>query len=91
MGIAVEDVVVKSRLLQYGHIIYQGTKTQIHEVLQFEMARKRRKGRPRKMCINCIRGDMEILRLSKEDMEDREYLRNLIQVKSANPAQDKWY
>ena len=43
MGIAVEDVVVKSRLLRYDHIIYQGTKTQIHEVLQFEMARKRQK------------------------------------------------
>ena len=48
MDMTVEDVIVRSRLRGYGHVICQGIETQIHEVLQFEVAGKRPKGRPRK-------------------------------------------
>ena len=74
-----ENVIVRSCLHWYGHVICQVIETQIHEVLQFQVAGKRPKGSPRKRWISCMwHGkdmkieNMEILRLSEKDMEDWE-------------------
>ena len=62
----------RNRLSWYDHVMCRGIETQIREAPRFKLDRKRRKGRPRKTWILCMRGDMERLRLSEEDTQDRE-------------------
>ena len=46
--VKIEDMIIQSRLLWYGHVMRGDINFQIHEVMEVEITGKRKKGRPRK-------------------------------------------
>ena len=56
------------------------------EVMELEITRKRKKGRPRKSWEECVKKDLERYGLKREDAYDREKWREQIKAKTANPA-----
>ena len=60
-GVAVktEDMIIQSRLRWYGHVMRGDISSQIREVMEVEIAGKRKNGRPRKSWGECVNKDLE--------------------------------
>ena len=86
MGVAVkiEDMVIQSRLQWYGH---GDINSQIREVMEVEITRKRKKGQPRKLCEEYVKKDLKRYGLRREDAHDQKKWRERIKVKISNPGQ----
>ena len=60
VGVAVKiKVIIKSRLRWYDHIIRQDINSQICEVNELEITRKRKKDRPTKLWDEFVKKDLE--------------------------------
>ena len=73
VGIAVkiEDIIIQCLLRWYGHVMREDINSQIREVMEVQIAGKRKKGRPRKSWEECIKKDLERYDLKREDAYDR--------------------
>ena len=89
VGIVVktDDMIIQSRLRWCGHVIRGDINSQIHEVMEVEITGKRKKGRPRKSCEECIKKDLERYGLRRVSAYDRKKWRERIRAKIANPGQ----
>ena len=56
--VKIEDMIIQSRLGWYGHVMRGDVNFQIREVIEVEITRKRKKGRPRKLWDECLKNDM---------------------------------
>ena len=56
--VKIEDI-IQSCLWWYGHVMRGDISSQICEVMELEITRKRKKGRPRKLWEECVKKDLE--------------------------------
>ena len=68
--VKIEDI-IQSRLQRYSYVVHGGMNSQICEVMEDEITGKRKKGRPRKLWEECIKG-LEQYDLRREDVYDRQ-------------------
>ena len=64
------DLIIQNHLRWYGHVMCVDINSQIREVMEFEITRKRKKGQPRKSWEECVKKDLERYGLRKEDAYD---------------------
>ena len=57
------------RIGWYEHILHRSISTENNQVLDLEVERKHRKGRPRKTWVNCAREEQEELNLKDSVMD----------------------
>ena len=79
-----DDMIIQSRLRWYGHVMRGDINSQIREVMEVEITAKRKKGRPRKSWVECIK-DLERYGFRREDMYDRKKWRERIGATINNP------
>ena len=65
--VKIEDMIIQSRLRWYVHVMRGDINSQIREVIEVELAGKRKKGRPRKSWEECVKKDLERYGLRRED------------------------
>ena len=78
---------IQSRPRWYGYVIRRDINSQVRQVMELEITGKRKKGRPRRSWEDCVKKDLELYGLRREDVYDREKCWEQIKGEIANPGQ----
>ena len=79
-------MIIQSHLWWYGQAIHGGINSQIHEVMEVEINEKKKKCQPKTSCEECIKKDLELYGLRRDDAYNREQWRERIRAKTVNPT-----
>ena len=82
-----EDMIIQSHLWWYGQAIHGDINSQIHEVMEVEINEKKKKCQPKTSCEECIKKDLELDGLRRDDAYNRKQWRERIRAKTVNPDQ----
>ena len=74
----IKDMIIQSRLRWYDHVMRGDINSQIREVMEVEITRKRKKGRQTKSWEECVKKDLERYGLRRQDAYDRKKWRERI-------------
>ena len=83
----IEAMIMQSYLRCSGYVTHQDISSQICEIVELEITRKRKKSLPRKKQEQCIKKDLEQYNLRREDAYDQEKWQDLVKAKIAKPYQ----
>ena len=57
--VKIQHMIIQNRVRSYGCVICRDINSQIHEVMELEIAGKRNKSRPRKLRKECVKNNLE--------------------------------
>ena len=88
MGVeeAIDRVVENRRLQWYGHVLRRDEGENVRRVLDIEVDGRKKKGRPKKTWMECVRRSMKTRGLKIEDSADRRRWRAAVRSDPANPG-----
>ena len=84
--VKIEKMIMQSHLQWYDHVICGDINSQICEVMELEITRKRKKGWPRKLWEQCLKKDLDPYELRREDVHDWEKWEEQLKAEIANPV-----
>ena len=79
MGVeSVEECIERERLRWFGHVMRRSDESELRQAMRFEIRGEKRKGRPKKTWVECVRNDMKKrnLPISCGDWRDRKKWRS---------------
>ena len=80
----IHEKVREMRLRWYGHMQRMEENNEVRAVVDMIMPVKRPRGRPRGRWIDCVRRDMQELRITPEDAQDRTFWKS--RIRAADPT-----
>ena len=78
---SIQEKVREMRLRWYGQMQRMEENNEVRAV---DKARKKTKGKPRGRWMDCVRRDMQALRITLEDAQDRTFLKS--RIRAADPT-----
>ena len=82
---SIQENVREMRLRWYGHMQrMQKKKNEMRAVVDMRVPGKRPRGRPRGRWMDCVRRDMQALRITPEDAQDRTFWKS--RIRAADPT-----
>ena len=77
---SIQEKVRDMRLRWYGHMQRMEETNKVRAVVNMRVPGKRPRGRPRARWMDCVRKDMQELRITPEDIKDRTFWKSRIQA-----------
>ena len=81
----ITDKVREARLRWYGHVRRREEDVNVRSIMDAEVQGHRSRGRQRKRWIDAVREDLKLLRLTDDDVENRDKWRRRIHVADPSP------
>ena len=81
---SIQDNVREMRLRWYGHVQRMEENDEVRAVVDMIVPRKRPTWRPRGRWMDCVRRDMQELRITPEDAQDRKFYKS--RIRAADPS-----
>ena len=80
---SIQEKVREMRLRWYGHIQRMEENNEVRAVVDMIVPGIRARGRPRGRWVDCVRRDMQALRITPEDAQDRTFWKS--RIRAADP------